>query len=483
MTRPLPLISGLAAVSLILCPLAQAQTPQALGRPVVQGPLNNRLDLTVRRPIVTTPTLEVNGGQTLPPLGGGGVSVYLGGVPGAVAYHVLNLDLGCDFDLAPTPGGLRAPHRRLLPEMFPPNTLRPRLTSDRNAQLIDNAFDPAQVRLSNLDGIATGANGKAFIGEAGSYGVWTRAPTGFRMDISQPVTNNGGYTDWMIGANPVTNDRTTCEPKGVVLWKMPDGIWRGIDDATGQDVPVSEIVRLRYTASRPFFLKAHQRIVVEETAKLEAWGLKATMTGASIGAVCDGKSWGPAGEHAVGVGRAQGDLTFTLRSGPVGNRCGVALTGYSLPAGVTIVSQTWGLSRVRDQCHLEASATLPQDVLAAALMGAWAVGAGVGGLVRWIVTGETEINMGFALSRLDYVRKPTRILAGDRQGGSVHGWRDPYAFGDPLPDGVPFAPILNKASPQVGLLECNPALSNDNAATLRLERVVLNVPAGEALGL
>lgn len=475
MSRRATILSALMALVLGAGPVVHAQTPPSIARQATVQTSPLRTVPTVRVPIFPSPTLEVNNGETLTPWSTTWLRIAIGGVPGAVAYHVINLQLGCGFDFAPIAGGMtnRGP---VWLEGYQAVRRHTWLSTDRGGRVYDDGFDPAQIRIVNTDGLPTGADGKVTRFVAGAYGSWSREPNGFRMDIAQPVTD---YNPWMFAPDPVSTAASTCEPKGVVFWKMPDGIWRGVDNTTGQATPINEIRRLRYTSSRPFFLKTHQRIVVEETAKLERWGLSARMMGESIGAVCDGKSWGPAGEHAVGVGRASGDLTFTLRSGPVGNRCGIALSGYELPPGVSVVSQTYSLRRIGDQCHLDASATLPQDVLAGALMVTWAMASAADGLIRWIITGEPSMNMGFQLSRLDYVWKPTRINVGERSGGSVHGWRDPYGFGDP----VQRVTSLDKASPQVGLLECNPALSNDNAATLRLERVVLNVPVGQALGL
>lgn len=475
MTRRAPILSALIAFVLAAGPAVHAQTPPAIARQATIQTSPLRTVPTARAPLFPSPTLQVNNGETLTPWFGTWLTIAIGGVPGAVAYHVTDLQLGCGFDFAPIAGG-SANRGPVWLESYQTSSRQTVLTTDRGGRVYDDGFDPAQIRIVDTNGLAPGADGRVTRSVGGAYGAWRRTPGGFRLDLSQPVTD---YSPWMFAPDPVSTAASTCEPKGVVFWKMPDGVWRGVDNATGQATPINEIRRLRYTKSRPFFLKTHQRIVVEETAKLERWGLSATMMGASIGAVCDGKSWGPAGEHAVGVGRASGDLTFTLRSGPVGNRCGIALSGYDLPEGVSVISQNYSLRRIGDQCHLDASAVLPQDVLAGAMMVTWSMVAAADGLIRWIITGERNMSTGFALSRLDYVWKPTRISVGERSGGSVHGWRDPYGFGDP----VQRVTSLGKASPQVGLLECNPALSNDNAATLRLERVVLNVPVGLAFDL
>lgn len=471
-----------AALLVALAPAAQAQIPP-LGRPELQRPVQR--DLRPLAPIaaLARPTLVVNGGGAVVTRKFGSLSVDMGGVPGATAYHLLAFDPGCEIDLQPKPGGFNAqrePLQRTRDSVLrESNRLKPRYTTDPRGEITgDNGFDPTVIRIADVDGVPVSGAGTARAIAVGSIGRWSNgAPRGFRQDPRVGVSN---YNDWLSAPDPVTPGNSTCAAQGVVAWKAADGIWRVIDDATGRAAPVTDLSSPRRTQAT-WFLKETQQITIEETGKLEKWGLIGRMNGASIGAVCDGLSWGPAGDHRVGVGSKGGDITFTLRSGPVGNRCGFSLTPYLLPDGVTVQSRSFSIERVGDQCHLNPSATLPQDVMIAAMNGAWYFTNLTMAAIRWLVTGETStVSNGMNLYRTDYVFRPTVLNStGLKSGGSVSGWRNPYDFGDP----VDYVTWLNLGSPMAGLLECNPALSNDNAATLRLDRVVLNVPVGQSLDL
>lgn len=461
------LLAGAMLSALATPAFAQIERPQITGQP--KRPIEG---LHIVQPL-PRPTIKVNGGGTVKSRTRDQLRVVIGGVPNARAYHLFSFDPGCQIDAEPGVSGYN---------LFVQGAGR--YKTDKTGRITDtaSAFGPYSITIGDQNGLPVRPDGTASAFVLGVYGVTprfsgeTRSPTSASL-MTTSGENGDGYNYWMRTPVTITETNSACRPSGIVTWKEADNIWRVLD-ASGRPIPLSELDVPTRTQGAPWFLATHRQMVIENTARLKDVGLTAKMFGASLGAVCDGKSWGPAGEHPVGSLELGGDIIFRLRSGPVGNRCGFMTTGGYLNNGARLISIEYVLERNSDKCGLNQNATLPQDVLntffqvsSSFVTVAWAA-------ISAIVTGEIP-SVGMSLDRVTrQIKKPLLInRTGVKASPSIHGWLDPYMYPGDYGETARTA-WMNRIQSTVGVMECGMAGSNDNVATLRLQRAVVEVPVG-----
>jgi hypothetical protein len=179
------------------------------------------------------------------------------------------------------------------------------------------------------------------------------------------------------------------------------------------------------------------------------------MQGLAAGSVCSGISsaFGQPNQ-LVGVREKDGDLTFSIRSGPAGTKCLVVLNQAALPDGVTVVSANFSVEKDGSRCRL-GNVNLPQEMLA-------------------------YFGASFSLERVTaVVRAPELIKAGVVTPGAT-GWLNPFAFPGV---GVNRLDWQSHFAPMGVVLSCEVTAVNDHGLTLRFDSVEFLVPDGVDLQL
>jgi len=440
--RPLCAVSICAASYLIASLSALAQT-RPIQAPVLQAPLRAPVAALVRQHSFA-PTITLT---NVDPPALGRLQTFnfkVSGLKGAKTVHLFQFNPGCDFERQLGVSGLRI---RL--ETIPSNARRYTTDSSPEVTRRANFRDPVG------DGLVLDANGEATFLVTGVLGVGPgRELVAQNTSPDATTLQSPGALDRF--ARGIVTEPTSCTPSAAFVFLGGDRRWYTLDfDDKLRDVNEEPLVDLFERKGRPYMARPRRVVSVVETKRLKDL-LAPAMPALAAGSICKGVSTAigqPA--HAVGMGEKDGDLTFTIRSGPAGTRCGIVFNQAPLPAGVTVTSARFSVERVGSRCQL-GRGSVPQD-----LVGFF------GGV-------------GFNLSRVSgVVRQPAAIVAGTLTPAAT-GWLNPFEFPDPGRTRLQWQAHF---APMGGVLSCDATAFNDHAVTLRFDSAEFLVPDGVDLAI
>ena len=151
----------------------------------------------------------------------------------------------------------------------------------------------------------------------------------------------------------VSYGKASADSRGVVTFSVQ----AALEHASREYCPLRITVRPERadgTRLPSLFFQDSIRVLQPNTVVVtDTWGLRGklgfTRAGTAIGS-CDGTSTGPE-NYPVGMRERGGDISFTIRSGPIGTSCTWVSDLWVLPEGVRILGMSWRLDR-SEKCKL-----------------------------------------------------------------------------------------------------------------------------------
>lgn len=515
--QPAPQIgkpSGPTSVEVKKTPIATPPLKEpgtAIEQPVAgQAPLTSgRVALPAAGTALFRPQLSVTPASLIPAKSTT-VAVEISGLGDSAAVHLLNFQTGCGFAANGNGGNLVATDGR---NVGFSTDRAARFSIDRASTIIDtpnlNGGDPRKIghlarNILSFDPVGIPVrNGKAELSLYGRLGVeGTRPYVEFNADQVVAANRDGrfpatGYATFLHNPFRIGPTQTDCHASGVILVKDRAGVWKMLD-ADGGWVPVDASRAAVRTIAKPFFLRPHRQVTIENTFALKEFFSAAVKprNGLSVSA-CEGTSVGPK-NYPVGVLNRGGDLAFVVRSGPVGTSCKIETQPAELPEGVQSVSLIFRVDKVGDKCGVPGQGTFQSLYDFALLVHYGFYMAGTSGAYA-MMTGEYASSSEFSpltndLSNAKQVM-PARLIGRDYHSSdpfpttylqmSVHGFENPYLFAKGMPGVRLETPVRQPSGhstdviePMVAIIGCSNTLVNDHEVALVLERVIAQVPEG-----
>lgn len=417
-------------------------------------------DTTLQKPIIARsvtaiatepdPQIEIRTQSDMYPGMTNSFRIHVTGLLGASEVHLQEFKPGCGFELQQNVVGFGLAYIERSGRFDPLHDAPYSTIGDMSIPSRLNPPDEPDIRGRTVD--ATG------VMEA----LQVRATAGISGNTSQTPENPAlrPGRDSVRYVISVSGPFVECVPRAQVLWKdRATSAWRGIDAATNKPRDLkSGRFDLAFTRGKPWKILRPVRQTISNTEALSERSVAAI--GSLVG-TCSGRSETLAGSHPVGMRIEDGDITFTIRSGPLGTRCGFALRPMSLRNGVMLQDVQVTVSRVGSKCRLGSSAFLPSDVST---------------VLQGLILGGA---LNFSLDRITETLLPPVVIreAGAVQGVGVGSWVDPFTF----PSAQKLMSWTTWSMPLVGVLECDVTGVNDHAVTLRVDSVNYSGPPGAKL--
>lgn len=376
------------------------------------------------------------------------LSFKISGLKGARAVHLYRFTPGCNVERQLGISGLPI---RLDTTPFAGGTS---YTTD-NPQ---NPMEQTNFRDPITTGLLLDANGEARLAFQGVIGV-----SGGGNRAAQNIAPDGAALQSRAAmdefSRSIANQPLSCTPSAAFVFLGADRKWRTLDSENFMhDVTDRAFTALVIVQGQPWIARPRRLQTVISTRQLRDL-LAPAMPSLAAGSACSGLSVALGQpNHLVGPREKDGDLTFSIRSGPAGTRCGVLFNQAKLPAGVTVVKAKFTVETVGSRCRV-GNTSLPLEVFER--LGVFASARPVLGRVT------------------DVVRTPESIQAGDVV-PSASGWLDPFRFPEP---GVNRLEWQAHFAPMGATLSCDATAVNDHGVTLRFDSAQFLVPDGVDLGL